>query len=99
MLEQRNDNSQLDIEDFYDFEEDDNVSPGPGEYLGQNEKSSFKTLHKPQYLQFFGSGVERFKTEKENLKQYLGPGYYNNEKPTLRNVRRIKFKTAAFDLD
>ena len=30
---------------------------------------------------------------------YIGPGYYNNEKPALRNERRLKFHTAGFDSD
>lgn len=47
-------------DDYYDDEEDEGQTPGPGQYFNHHTSTTFKIKNVPERLQFFGSTVERF---------------------------------------
>ena len=47
-------------DDYYEDEEDDGNTPGPGSYYNPKQSTTFKVKDVPERLQFFGSTVERF---------------------------------------
>ena len=63
--------------DVYEGDENEDTSPGPGEYYNPERSTCFKRSQKEERLQFFGSTVERFAEKAKPTEGEVGPCSYN----------------------
>ena len=66
-------------DDYYEEDDDEGTTPGPGAYWNPTKSTTFKVKQVPERLQFFGSTVERFNDNSKVRQPHnnLGPGSYS----------------------
>jgi len=63
--------------DVYEGDENEDASPGPGQYYDPDKATCFRKAQKEERLQFFGSTVERFAEKAKPVEAEVGPCSYN----------------------
>jgi hypothetical protein len=88
-------------EDYFEDDDDDGITPGPGSYFNPKQSTTFKVKDVPERLQFFGSTVERFNANASKvIPSNIGPGSYSvatsatAASKKMRNTNYVPFQSS-----